>query len=396
MLRSGLSVYRNAYVGLSPAIWWLSLVMFINRSGTMVIPFLTLYLTRELGFSIAEAGIIMGFFGMGAMLGAYLGGWLIDKIGFYKVQIGSLLLNGCMFIVLGQMRGFWHIAICIFFLSTLGESFRPANASAIAHYSKPGNRTRSYSLNRLAVNLGFSIGPAAGGILASISYDWLFWTDGLTCIIAAVMLRIVMQPPVSPVTGQNGSSDPIPVKKSAYRDYTYLKFIFLVFLVAFCFLQLFSIVPLYYKEVVLLNESAIGILLASNGLLIAVTEMVLVFKLEGKRPDRIYIGTGALLIGLSFLLLTIHPVIGFVWAAMLMITLGEMLMFPFVNNFWVSRSTETNRGQYAALFTISFALANVMAPTIGTQVIKHFGYNALWYLLFSVCGLAAIGFNKLK
>jgi MFS family permease len=116
----------------------------------------------------------MAMFGVGAILGGFIGGKLSDKIGFYPVQFWSLFLNGIMFIVLGQLHELWQIAVCIFILSTVGESFRPANASAIAFYSNENNRTRSYSLSRLAINLGFSIGPAVGGFLSSISYQWLF------------------------------------------------------------------------------------------------------------------------------------------------------------------------------------------------------------------------------
>src|SRR6201992_1228248 len=145
-----LSLYRNAYSGLSPATWWLSIVMLINRSGTMVLPFMTLYLTQSLHYSIARAGIIMAVFGAGAICGGFLGGKLTDKLGFYNIQLGALLCGGIMFFVLGQMKSFASIAGCTFVLAVLNDSFRPANATAIAQYSNAQNRIRCYSLNRLA------------------------------------------------------------------------------------------------------------------------------------------------------------------------------------------------------------------------------------------------------
>ena len=187
MLQASLQLYRNAYSGLSRPIWWLSLVTFINRCGTMVIPFLTVYLTDR-GYSLAQAGYIMAAFGAGSILGGYIGGRMTDRFGFFYVQVISLLLNGIMFIVLGYMETLWQIGICIFVLSSLGESFRPANSAAIAAYSDDANRTRSYSLNRLAINLGFGIGPAVGGLLASKSYMLLFWADGITCMVASLVL----------------------------------------------------------------------------------------------------------------------------------------------------------------------------------------------------------------
>jgi predicted MFS family arabinose efflux permease len=395
MLRSSIALYRNAYSGLSAPVWWLALVLFVNRSGTMVIPFLTVYLTTKLHYTIGQAGMIMGLFGAGAMLGAFLGGKLTDRIGFYPVQFASLILNGIMFIVLGQMRTLSQLGICIFILSSLGESFRPANAAAIAWYSEPGNRTRSYSLNRLAINLGWSIGPAIGGILASISYQWLFWVDGLTCILAALMLRLFLPPVRHQKIIHN--KDYIPAgSHSAYSDRIYLRFMFFVFLVSICFLQLFSIVPIYFKEQIHMNESAIGMVLALNGIIIVFSEMVLVYKLEGKRNATFYTSLGAIFMGLAFLIFNIAQNVIVVLFSMLVITFGEMMLFPFVNTFWISRSKEQNRGQYAALYTIAFSLAHVLAPTIGSQVVKHFGFSVLWYLVFVICLIASLGFYKLK
>lgn len=173
MLQASVQLYRNAYSGIPKPVWWLALVMLVNRSGTMVIPFLTVYLTGR-GYSLNQAGFIMALFGCGAFVGGYLGGRLTDRFGFFYIQVFSLLCNGLLFIFLGALKQLWAIGACIFVLSSLGEAFRPANAAALVAYSSESNRTRCYALNRLAINLGWSIGPAVGGLLASKDYRLLF------------------------------------------------------------------------------------------------------------------------------------------------------------------------------------------------------------------------------
>ena len=396
MLQSPVALYRNAYAGLATPVWWISLVMLVNRAGTMVIPFLTVYLTMELNFTIAQAGLVMGMFGAGSILGAFIGGRLTDKIGFYAIQFWSLFLNGIFFIILGQMHTLLQFGACIFILSAVGEGFRPANGAAIAFYSKPENRTRSYSLNRLAANLGWSIGPATGGILAGISYQLLFWVDGFSCIFAAILLRICLKP--VKVTGPKKEVRKIiDPATSAYRDKVYLRFMFLVFLVAICFLQMFSILPLYYKEVIHMKESTIGMVIGMNGLIIAAIEMVLIYTLEGRRNMYHYMSFGAFLIGLAYLLFNIGGgLLPIVFISMIVITFGEMFLLPFINTFWVSRSKEHNRGQYAALYTIAFASANVVAPTLGSQVVNLYGFNVWWYIVFFICAFAAVCFYLLR
>ena len=394
MLQASLQLYRNAYSGLSKQMWWLALVMFINRSGTMVIPFLTVYLTSK-GYSIAQAGYVMAAFGCGSILGGYLGGKLTDKFGHYYVQVFSLLLNGILFIVLGQMQTLLQFAFCIFVLSSLGESFRPANSAAIAAYSTESNRTRCYSLNRLAINAGWAIGPAVGGLLASINYQLLFWVDGLTCIFASLLLYFLFSP-----SGTNAIHKPVAHKKiktsSAYHDKIFLLGMLNLFLVAVCFFQMFNILTVYFKQQLHLKENIIGAVLALNGLVIAFVEMILVYKLENRREAILYMMLGSFLIGFSFLILNISPAFVFVLLQMIIVTLGEMLLFPFMNNFWVSRSNETNRGQYAAVYAMSFSAAIVLAPTFASQIATWLGFPTLWIINFVLCCFATLGFFLLK
>ena len=394
MLQASVQLYKNAYTGIPRPAWWLAVVMFVNRSGTMVIPFLTVYLTHE-GYTLQQAGYVMGAFGLGSIMGGYLGGRLTDRFGSFYIQFFSLFINGVFFIILGQMHTLWQYAACIFLLSSLGEAFRPANAAAIAAYSNDNNRIRCYSLNRLAINLGWSIGPAVGGVLASINYSYLFWADGLTCISASFLLFVGLSPKQAAPKKEKAAAH-LTTAVSAYKDKPFLQGMFYLFLIGLVFFQLFSVIPAYYKSELRLNEATIGWILAMNGLLIAAIEMVLVYKLENRRSSLLYITTGSLLMGVAFLALNAGETATIAVFSMVLVTFGEMFLFPFLNNFWVKRSTEANRGQYAALYTMSFAAATVLAPTLATQLAAWLGFSLLWVVDFILCTFAALGFYFLK
>ena len=397
MFEKTVILYKNAYSGLSRSTWLLSFVMLVNRSGTMVIPFMTIYLTQPaMGYSIGQAGIVMGLFGLGAVCGGLLGGRMTDRFGFYPVQLVTLSGGGILFILLGQMKQFPLICIFTFLLSLINDAFRPANSTAIAHYSKEENRTRSYSLNRLAINLGWAIGGAIGGLLASINYHLLFWVDGCTNILAAILLRYFL----SPANNPHGHPQKLSVKAtvlSPYRDRTYILFITLTALYGICFFQLFSTMPVYYKQVLHLPEYLIGLLMALNGGLIALFEMALVYKLEGKRPNLYYIGRGIFIVGLSFLLLELLPPFPLTAAIFtLLVTLAEISSMPFMNSFWVSRTTAVNRGQYAGLYTIAWSVAQVIGPAGGSQLVEYFGYSVLYWVMGALSIIASIGFWRLQ
>src|SRR5450755_3451256 len=299
------SLYRNAYSGLSRSTWLLSLVMLVNRSGTMVLPFMTIYLTG-IGFSLFQAGVVVGMFGAGAVCGAYLGGKLTDKLGFHRIQLITLVGGGTLFILLGLMKSYSLICIFTFILSLVNDAFRPANNSAIAQYSRPENRTRSYSLNRLAINLGWAVGGTLGGFIASFNYHLLFWIDGFTNIIAAIMLFYLLKP------SEQGDKETAPVikppqEKSPLKDKKFTIFTVLVILYGLCFYQLYSTIPVYYKGIYRMSEFYIGVLMGLNGLIIVFIEMVLIFHLESKNKTLLFISHGLMLTALSFLVYIFLP-----------------------------------------------------------------------------------------
>jgi predicted MFS family arabinose efflux permease len=395
MLTRTISLYQNAYSGLSRSTWLLSLVMLVNRSGTMVLPFMTIYLTST-GYSIGQAGLVMGIFGFGAVCGGFIGGRLTDRFGFQRIQWITLAGGGIMFMVLGQMKSYPLICICSFLLSLVNDAFRPANSTAIAHYSNEENRTRSYSLNRLAVNLGWAVGGAIGGILASINYHLLFWVDGFTNLAGLLLLRwfLPLERAGSSVHHNKAHDKPV---LSAYRDTIYLRFVTCTIIFGCGFFQLFSTLPVYYKKALHMPEYMIGLLMTLNGVLITVLEMVLVFKLEGKKENLFYIFYGVTLVGLSYVLLNILPLsIYAAFFCMILTTMGEICSMPFMNSFWIGRTSPTNRGQYAGLYTIAWSVAQVIGPIGGSQVAEHAGFSVLWWMVGGVCVLAAIGFRSLQ
>lgn len=188
MLRRGLRTYINNFKGFSKEIWILTLITFINRAGTMVLPFLSKYLREDLHFSYEEIGWVYTWFGLGSMIGSFLGGKLTDKIGFYKIMIFSLLSGGIALFFLQYITSFYGLCLGMFSIMVVADMFRPAMFVSLGVYAKPEDRTRALTLTRLAINLGFFVGPAMGGLLImKMGYHGLFWVDALTCIVAILI-----------------------------------------------------------------------------------------------------------------------------------------------------------------------------------------------------------------
>ncbi len=386
--------YIDSFSGLSKEVWWLSLITLINRAGSMVIPFLSLYLTKSLNFSLNDVGWIMTVFGLGSFVGSWLGGKLTDKIGFYKVMTWSLILSGVLFVALQFLLSFWTICMGIFIVTVVMDAFRPAVFVALSAYSKPENKTRSVTLIRLAINLGFSVGPAVGGfIIVTMSYGGLFWIDGVTCLLAGLLLLYVLHPKKAKTLDSVITENP----KSAYKDGAYWIFFLGVVLFSFAFFQYFSTVPLYYKDVGRLSENEIGLLLALNGLLIFLLEMPLVKFFENKSWSKITnMMFGGFLVGLSFIVLNMTEGLGILVIGMVIVTFGEMIVFPFSNAFALERAKRGNQGEYMALYSIAFSMAHIFGHNSGMQLIKNFGFEITWFIITGLMVVCLLLFLVLK
>jgi predicted MFS family arabinose efflux permease len=412
-MRKGLSSIRNAYAdafsGLSREIWLLSLVMIINRSGAMVLPFMTLYLTTSLGYSLTEAGTVMAAYGVGSILGAYIGGQLADKFGHYYIQLYSLLLGAGFLIALLFLESLLPIIATVFCFSTVADTMRPANSVATAAYSTPENRTRSFSLMRFAVNIGFSVGPAMGGMVAAlIGFRWIFLIDAITCLTAAYIVKKYLSDRKRPATPESvqtsdvaQTSSPasqLPAKsKSAYRDTQYLIFILLVALYAIAFFQLFTSVPVFWEKEWGFSEAEIGLLLALNGVIVVLFEMPFMKYMEHFQRYMVMITFGSLLMFLSFLLLLsgwggAFAAIGFI----VFMSISEMFAMPFMTNYAISVPGEDRRGQYMALYAMAYGVAHIIAPAGSLSLADKYGFSVLYLVMAILSVLIAAAFFQMR
>lgn len=399
-MKSPLKLYRESFSGLSRPVWLLSAVMFINRAGTMVIPFLTIYLTSQLGFSKVQAGLIMSVFGIGSLVGSMIGGYLCERVGYFKVMFSSLFLSGFGFYSLLWADSFNSMAVMIFFLSVIAESFRPAAQVAIGAYSKPENRLSSISLLRLAINLGFAFGPFIGGIIAQkMGYWTLFILDGTTCILASIFFLMVLSPKKVPVKEKDDDLGAVVGEnRRPLTDPTFQVFLLYTLFTAIVFMHLFSVFPVYLKEVWMLKEHQVGMLMGLNGALIVLYEMPLVAELSNPKKYRPLnvIAIGVFMIGISYMVFNWIGWIGVLIISTLFVTFGEILFMPFTNTWALNWAPKARSGRYMAWFSMVYSLAHIVSPSLGMGVADRYGFDVLWYVLGGLCLIAGIGYLSLK
>lgn len=396
MLQQIFNTYKNSFSGLSKETWLLSCVILLNRCGYMAVPFMGLYITQSLNRPESDAGVVISLFGVGAIAGVAAGGKLTDMFGFRPVQILSSIIGGVLFLFFSQIDNFTMLCIMSVLISFFYDAFRPANFAAIAAYAAPGKETRSYSLNRLATNIGFSFGITIGGLIASINYKLLFIVDGVVSILVGIAILLLLPVIKGFRKAAIEKAKDIVVRKP-WQDSVFIKFVLLTTVFATCFFLMFRVVPVFYKQEWHIDEAVIGLILGVNGAMIALLEMILVSKIENKRSPKFYIVTGVLIVSVSFAFLMIPKSLPIILALLSIIgfTFGEMFSMPFINTFVIKRSNEFNRGQYAAGFSIAWSIAQI-TPVAGFYLAEKLGYNTLWITSAVMLLFCAYGYNKLN
>jgi len=369
--------------GLPRELWILAAATFVNRAGTMALPFLALYLTRERGLSAGAASIALFTYGLGALLTGPLSGRLSDGIGPRPILLGSLLLGGSLMMALPLADSAALRLPIVFLWAFTGEAFRPASMAIVGSLAPPGRTRAAFALHRLSVNLGLSIGPLAGGLLAAVSFPALFLVDGLTALAAAgvILLFFPVRPPA-----------PGPVRRgvlAGLRDRRLVAFLLALFPVLLCFFQLGGALPLWMARDLGFSEARIGALFTLNTALIILCEVPLTGLME-KVSHRRVLALGALLTGAGFGgLAWVHDLAGL--AAMFVVwTMGEMILLPASNAYAAELAPHGRRGEYAGLYTLTFSLGFSLGPALGVLMLDRFGGPATWSGAFGCALLAAL------
>jgi len=389
-LNKTIQIYKDAYQGHPTAIWLISGITLINRMGTMVIPFLSVYLTTILGYSLSTAGYILGAFGLGSIAGSYLGGKLSDILGANVVMVGALVLGGLSFITLQFFTSQIGLSVAVFITATLADAFRPAMSAYVGEHSPPGSAGRSMALIRIAINLGMALGPALGGFIAFyLGYGALFWLDGLTCIAAGLtFLLLAAKWNIKTSIANTIQEKVVTVPVAVYKDGEYVRLLIVSLLLAIVFLQYFHTVPVFIKSVWGFDERYLGAMMAINCILIVLIEMPIV-DVQEKRNN----GAKVMLLGLVLFLGAFLPFFGpssiiLYTISIIFFTAGEILFLPFNNAHALNLSPEKGRGAYMAWYWIIWGVASVVAPILGFQLVRLVGYPWFWAFLLVLLFLA--------
>ena len=381
--------------GLPHDMWALFFTSLINRSGTMVIPFLALYLTKKIGVSPAEAGTALLVYGAAAFIAAPLTGKLSDKLGPIKIMKFALYGSGLLFFVYSFIEDYNWILVATFFLAAVNEAFRPANLSMITEIVTPPQRRMAFALNRLAINAGMSIGPVIGGFLTLIDYHYLFYANAFASIAAGIYFSSIKWSSLAGSEKEKAIEDISKIRFTILSDKAFLFFLFAVIPAKLVFFQHLGALPLYIVNDLGYTTAAFGLFGAINTVMIIFLEVPL-NNWMNDTPYRKSLIIGALLAGIGFGGFAIATTALSLVIAIVIFTFGEMIFFPITAAYTSEIAPADRRGEYMGYYQMTFSFAFSAGPWLGTVVYQNYGSVILWSgaLVFGLITAALMFFVK--
>ena len=356
---------------LPPAAWILFFGTFLNKFGAFVVPFLALYLTRS-GFTLADAGLAIGAYGVGNFVASLLGGHLADTLGRRKTILLSMFSGAGAMLLLSQAHSLPTIIGLAALTGLASEFYRPACSALLTDLVSPEQRVTAFAAYRMSFNAGWAFGPATAGFLAAKGFFWLFVGDAATSVLFGLVALLALPKDSVRPQLQNGWSEAISVIR---QDRRFHQAILASFFVALVFMQMASTFGVHVTRLGF-SAATYGALISLNGALVVLCELPLTTITRGFSARRV-LAVGYVLIGLGFALNIFAHTVPALAACVIIFTLGEMVAMPVAAAYVSNLAPAHLRGRYLGVNGLTFALALIFAPGVGMKLLDC-NPTALW------------------
>jgi len=386
---------KAVYAEYPNAFWTLVAITFIDRvGGAMIFPFFALYLTRKFGVSMAEVGVLFAVFSLSGFISSTIGGALTDRLGRKGIVIFSLIASSVSAVAMGLATSFHAFFVLAMTVGILSDVAGPAHNAMVADILPEEKRAQGYGIIRVAFNLSVTIGPVIGGLLATRSYLALFISDAVISLITATLVWRFM-PETKPAPQEGAVQESMAGTFGGYfkvlRDLPFLLFIGACILMTLVYLNMNTTLGVYLRDTHGVPESGYGYILSLNAAMVVLFQFGITRRIE-KRSPLLMMALGTALYAIGFAMYGFVSTYILFMLAMVIITIGEMIVSPVAQALVAKFAPEEMRGRYMAVFGYSWGISFMIGPYLAGVVLDNFDPRFLWYAAGIIGTLAVLGF----
>lgn len=383
---------RQATIGYPRQFWLLFWGVLINAAGgSMVWPFITIYMRQRLGVSLTTVTLLLTLNSVFSLVATAIAGPVVDRFGRKGVMVLSLAIGAATMVAM-SMAGTLPLWVALMAVSgAFGPLYRVGSNSMVADLIEPQRRASAYALLRMISNLGIAIGPSVGGFVTVVSYALAFYiAAGASAAFTLLLLLFVAE-----TMPQRQETSEQPRNAGGYspvlRDRPFLTFCGVYTLAGMAYSLMRVLLPVYAKENFGLPENRYGFIMATNA------AMVVLFQYTVTRVTERYHHLPVLAVGSLFYALGVGSVawgwnFPTFWASMVVLTIGEMIMIPTSTALTANLAPVDMRGRYMSIYGLTRGIGFGVGPVIGGFLNDNLAPVAIWYGGLALGLVAALGF----
>jgi MFS family permease len=381
------------------AFWIYNIIVFIDRlGGFMLYPFFALYLTQKFEIGMSTVGLLFAIFSVTGMVGSALGGAIADRMGRKTVIIFSLVLSSLSALGMGFAPTLGIFVAVIVLVGTLSSIGHPAHEAVVADLLPPEKRAEGYGIIRVVFNVAVIIAPPMAGLLIANSYLTLFLVDAVISVICGGIVLVAL-PETKPAAHPHAKPETMKQTFAGYgqvfRDTRFLAFVGVTVMMTLVYMNMNSTLGVYLRDQHNLPEIHYGWLLSINAILVVLLQFWTTRRLEKYRP-MLMMAAGSLLYAVGFAMYGFVGSFVLFIVAMIVITVGEMVVSPFQQSVVASFAPEHMRGRYMAVSGLSWSISFTVGPYFAGLLLDSSNPSLLWVFAGVVGILAALGFLVLN
>jgi MFS family permease len=389
---------KSTYQEFPLRFWVLVAANFIDRlGGTLIFPFFALYVTQHFNVGMTQAGVLLAIFSVFGFIGSMLGGALTDKFGRRGMVLFGLVFSALSSVAMGlvnELNVFYGLAVIVGLLSNIAG---PAHQAMVADLLPEEQRSEGFGIMRVVVNLAWIIGPSIGGLLAARSYLVLFVLDAILSLITAVIVYKFI-PETKPEATEAQKQESVLTTLVGYRDVMadkiYVGFLLVSILMLVAYQQIYNTLSVYLRDVHEVSTQGYGLLMSLNAALVVLLQIWVTRRIK-QAPPMLMMALGSLFYMIGLTMYGIVANYGLFIAAMLIITVGEMIVMPVGQALVANFAPADMRGRYMAIYALAWTIPSAMGPWAAGLLMDNYNPNWVWYAAGVFSALAIAGFYTL-
>ena len=387
--------FRQTYNEYPPAFRTLMVATFVDNLGRFLLfPFFSLYITSRFNVGLKEVGILFAIFSVSSIVGSFIGGAITDKFGRKAMLLFGLVASAVSSLLMGIIDDLTVFYVLAGFVGLLSNAGGPAQQAMIADLLPEKQLAEGYGVQRVVFNISASVGPALGGLLANINFIWLFVFDAVSSLITAVIVYYVI-PETKPEASEEEADQSLAQTMGGYgkvfTDRPFMLYVVISIIVTIVYVQMNSTMPVFLFDQHSIPPAGYGTLLSMNALIVVFFQFWITRRVSGKAP-LLMMALGTVFYAFGFGMFGFGSTFAFFVLAMIVITIGEMIIAP-VGQALVARfSPEAMRGRYMAVFGFTWGISFAAGPLMAAYVTEGLGPNWVWYGGFIFAMLGVFGY----